>query len=824
MTVFRNGTTGNTRPAARGARTPRTGRAGRTWRERTRRAGGGPVARRPAPSAAARPADASKPGFLSRTDWGRVRLWTVGVFFVAIWGALWARAYYLQMVMGPEYAAMARKQHTTKETVRGMRGRITDRNGNVLAMSLECDSVRADPSRIQDKNDTALKLAAALDMNADKILNAVNGGKQFAWLKRKADFQTAEKVRALKLPGIYLEQETERVYPYRQLAGQLLGFVDTDDRGIEGLEKSLDDELAGRAVTMTVERDASGRRLTMPGSADLVDLRGSDIRLTLDTQIQFFAEEALAEQVEKFGARWGGCIVADVPSGEILAWAQYPFFDPNNVNASPPAVRRNRPATDMLEQGSTIKSFLIAAALEEKVVAPSTTVNCEKGMWKLGRFMLHDTHPYGNLSVERILHVSSNIGAAKIGLKLGKDKYHRYLKRLGFGERTGLPLPGESRGILRPAGRWAEIDLATASFGQSFSATLAQMAKAYLVLAGGGVKRDLKLLMDDGPEALPDKVASGQDAARASYNAESAADRERATGNAAAGQGAERASYNAESGQAAGRVSYNAAAEQDAERAGGSVPAGAARADDLIFSPSTMKEIRNMLREVVEEEGGTGKQARIPGLVVGGKTGTSQKADATGKYGKGRVGSFVGMLPIENPRYLICVLLDEPTRAQYGGVIAAPVFRHVAMNTMAYHGILPSDEAPALQAASSGEADRRAAGGKAAAGGKNGRGTKKREAPEQAQSRTQPQAKSQMQPQAQPQAQPRALIPDQPRAQSRSRPLLRPQVQPDAQPRAQPRTRPQAQPQVQPQAQPRTQPLGQPPVQPQAQGKEQRRS
>jgi cell division protein FtsI (penicillin-binding protein 3) len=725
-----------------------------------------------------------------------VRIWTIGAFFTAIWGALWARAYYLQMVMGPEYAAMARKQHTARETVRGMRGRITDRNGNVLAMSLECDSVRADPSRIPDKNDTALKLAGALDMNADKILNALSGEKQFVWLKRKADFQTAENVRALRLPGVYIEQETERIYPYRQSAGQLLGFVDTDDRGIEGLEKSLDDELAGRAVTRTVERDAAGRRLTMPGSADLVDLRGRDIRLTLDTQVQFFAEEALAEQVEKFGARWGGCLVVDVPTGEILAWAQYPFFDPNNVNAYPPAVRRNRPATDMLEQGSTIKSFLIASALEEKVVTPSTTINCEKGMWKLGRFMLHDTHPYANLTVEKILHVSSNIGAAKIGLKLGKEKYHRYLKNLGFGERTGLPLPGESRGILRPAGRWAEIDLATASFGQSFSATLAQMAKAYLVLAGGGVKRDLKLLMDDGPETPPDKAVTGRDQPRPASDAAAGTERERASGNAA-------------SAQETARVSYNAASGQDTARTVNfAVPAGAARTADLLFSPSTMKEIRNMLREVVEEEGGTGKQARIPGLVVGGKTGTSQKADATGKYGKGRVGSFVGMLPIENPRYLICVLLDEPTKAQYGGVVAAPVFRHVAMNTMAYHGILPSDEAPPLQAVSSGNVARRAAGGKAGAAAKNARGTKKRDTSEQAQSRTQPSVQPQAPPQ--PPAQPSA----QPQAQSRTQP------QAPAQPLAQPQARSRTQPLLQPRTQPSAQPQAQPPVP----GKERQRS
>jgi membrane carboxypeptidase/penicillin-binding protein len=366
------------------------------------------------------------------------------------------------------------------------------------------------------------------------------------------------------------------------------------------------------------------------------------------------------------------------------------------------------------------------------------------------------------------------------------------------------------------------------------------MAKAYLVLAGGGVKRELKLLMDAGPEELPDKAASGQGTDRQSGNGVAGQGRERQSGNVAAGQDRERAASNAESatdrepgnlasGQGVERVSYSAASGPDPERVGGfPVPAGAARTDDLIFSPSTMKEVRKMLREVVEEEGGTGKQARIPGLVVGGKTGTSQKADATGKYGKGRVGSFVGMLPVENPRYLICVLLDEPTKSQYGGVVAAPVFRHVALNTMAYHGILPSDETPALQAASSGESARRVAGEKAGAGGKTGRGSKKRETSEQAQPRTQLQAEPRMQPQAQPQpqtrmqhqAQPRTQIADQPQGQSRMQPL----VQPQTQARTLPLAPPPAQPQVQPQVQPRTQPLGQPQAQPRTPGKERQRS
>lgn len=577
-------------------------------------------------------------------DWGRLRLWTVGIVFSLLWVVLWGRAYYLQIIMGPEYAAMAKRQHTAREVVRGVRGNILDRNGNVIARSVECASVWANPSNIRNKQETAVKLAAVLNKPVGRVLELLKDGKRFVWLQRKVDYHTAEKVRGLSLPGVYLDTEYERVYPYKHLAGQLLGFVNIDDKGIEGLEKSFDHDLIGRSVTQVVERDASGRRLMAQRGGSLVDLRGRDVRLTIDTQVQFFAEEALAENVSRFEARWGGCIVVDVPTGDILAWAQYPFFDPNNIQATPAADRRNRLSMDALEQGSTIKSFLIAAALEEQVVKTSTPVNCQKGKWKLNRFTLHDTHPYATLTVDKILHVSSNIGAAKIGLMLGAEKYRDYLFRLGFGKPTGLPLASEARGILRGAGKWAEIDLATASFGQSFSATLAQMAQAYLCLAGGGVQKSLRLVMDDSEEC----------------------------------------------------------------RVGVPPMATGPVRGERIFSPRTMEDVRGMLREVVEEEGGTGKHARIPGMVVGGKTGTAQKADASGKYGKGRVGSFVGMIPIEQPRYLICVLLDEPAKNQYGGVNAAPVFRHVALHTMAYHGLLPDTDDPLVRAVAQKEAERKA--------------------------------------------------------------------------------------------------------------------
>lgn len=589
------------------------------------------------------------PAFIpSGWDWGRTRLWIVGVFFLVLGCGLWGRAYHLQINMGEKYGSMAKRQQTTKEVVQGVRGNILDRNGNSLARSVECSSVWANPSQIQDKDAAALQLAKTLGVPASKLRASFRDKKSFVWLKRKVDDRTAEAVKALGIDGVYMDAEYERIYPYEHLAGQLIGFVNIDDKGIEGLEKSLETHLAGRSVTQILERDAAGRRLMPLGAGAIGDLRGKDVRLTIDTRVQFIAEEALAEKVQEFGARWGGCLVVDVPTGDVLAWAQYPFFNPNRVSATPPADRRNRLATDMLEHGSTLKSFLIAAALEEKVVSPTTEIYCEKGRWKFKRVTLHDTHAYDKLPIEKILHVSSNIGAAKVGLMLGAKKYYDYLTRLGFGEPTNLPLPSEAKGILRNYSRWADIDLATASFGQSFSATLVQVAQAYMAIAGSGEKRPLRLVMDD---SVYCRIGDPAPAAP--------------TGE---------------------RVASGGVFSSEAHA---SVNSPAQRGGDRVFSPETLRQVRSMLREVVEEDGGTGRRARIQGIEVGGKTGTAQKADASGKYGKGRVGSFVGMFPIENPRFLVCVLLDEPQKVQYGGVVAAPVFRQVAEETLAYHGLLP---------------------------------------------------------------------------------------------------------------------------------------
>ena len=431
---------------------------------------------------------------LSGIDWGKVRFIGVGVIFAALWLLLWGRAFQVQVVRGPRYTEEARRAQIATELDTGRRGSILDRNNNVLAKSVVVTSVGIRPRAVKDVAVAATALQRALQIPPARARALVTDKRHFVWVARKVNPKAAEQLQAEAVPGIALIREYERIYPFKHMAGQLLGFVDIDDNGIEGLEKSLNETLSGQQKRKVLQRDAAGRRLYSGNASDFEKLSGDDVRVTLDTQVQFFAEQALVSGVEKFGANWAGCLVVDVPTGDILAWSEYPFFNPNNYREFSPFVRRNKIAMDALEQGSTVKPFLMAAALQEGVVTPQSTYDCEKGQWKLRNVVIRDTSSHEMLDARAIMRVSSNIGVAKIGLELGAKRYFQYLSRLGFGERTGLPLAGESRGIFRPLKQWTEVDLAAASFGQGISLTTLQMAQAYLTLANGGVKKELRLL------------------------------------------------------------------------------------------------------------------------------------------------------------------------------------------------------------------------------------------------------------------------------------------------------------------------------------------
>lgn len=553
--------------------------------------------------------------WFANIDWGRQRLNIVAGVFVLLWIGLWGRAWYLQMIEGPTLAHKARRQHMTSELVAGKRGKIFDRNGQVLARSVECRSVYAKPAEMSDVVHVANTLGPLLQIPPQELYAQLSdSNRKFIWLARKVDDQTAENVRLAELAGIGLSKEFDRIYPFKQMAGQLLGFVGMDDRGLEGIERSLDNQLASIPTRQIVQRDATGRRFYLQTEGQ-DEPGGKDLSLTVDVQVQFFAEEALAQTIEDYGATWGGVLVVDVPSGDILAWAQYPFFNPNSYREYAPSQYRNRLASDALEPGSTFKPFLAAAALQEKKVEPDTLFDCEGGKWETKTITIRDTGARGILPVSKIVRYSSNIGMAKIGLTLGARTYHKYLSELGFGMRTGLPV-AESKGILRNAREWGEADLISTSFGQSISVTGLQMAQAYLTLLNGGVYKPLRLVLDE-----------------------------------------------------------NAAVQENYQR---------------VFSEKVSKQVLNMLRDVVEEDG-SGKAARIQGMQVGGKTGTAQKADKrSGTYGRGRMASFVGFAPADNPRYLVLVMVDEPTKNQYGGVVAAPVFQKVTSRTMTYRGHMPN--------------------------------------------------------------------------------------------------------------------------------------
>ena len=446
-----------------------------------------------------RPVTADRP---RGRDWARVRMIVVATVFGLCWLALWGRAFQVQVLMGDDLAAKALRQHQSEVMASGERGRILDRNGTVLAKSVVCRSVYARPLEVADAGRAAEALAEVLGGSASEYEARLRSRESFVWLARQVGDREASAVASamagLEEPGIRLQDEYRRLYPGGHLAGQLLGFVGLDGVGLEGLERSFQSRLVGRRESFTVGRDASGRRLYLDADDTGRDMAGADLPLTLDAEIQCMAERALEKAVTGWGGSWGGMMVVDVADGDILAWSQYPFFNPNIYARYSPDTWRNRLAMDALEPGSTMKPFLVAAALQAGVVRPGDVFHCEHGKFQVADKTIRDTHEYGDLTVAEIIKYSSNIGAAKIAQKLGAARYHAALSKLGFGRRVGLPLPGESKGILRDPGRWYPVDLATAGFGQGLSASMAQMATAYLSLANHGVLVRPRLVAGDG--------------------------------------------------------------------------------------------------------------------------------------------------------------------------------------------------------------------------------------------------------------------------------------------------------------------------------------
>jgi cell division protein FtsI (penicillin-binding protein 3) len=558
-------------------------------------------------------------------------------------GAVVSGAYHIQVEDGDAWYDLAEKQRQRRLHVSPKRGTIYDRNGAPLAESVEVPSVSVDAVEmlrgIEDQyvpmraRQYAERIAAALSLDVEAVAEKIGRRRRFAWLKRRVSEDEVAAVRALgeaaqryPIRGLTIEGEGRRFYPNRELAGPMLGFVSPEGTGKEGLELSLDHELRGRVSEVRGLRDRAGRLIFSEGLADEQALAGHDVRLTIDKGIQFTAERELDAAVKTYEAFGGAVVVVDPSSGEILAMASAPGYNPNDYSQSDPEQRRNRGVVDRFEPGSTMKPFTIAAALAAKSLDPTAPIYCESGSMALDNVVLHDTHVNKWLSPTQVLAVSSNIGTAKIALGLGEERLYEGLRRFGFGDAPGLPVPGESVGVLRPRGRpWVQVETASAAFGQGISVTTMQLAMAYSAIANGG-----RLLE-------PVLVKRVSDSTGATLS------------------------------EATPRVRREPIS-----------PAVARMVGEMLVAVTEGEGTGVEAAIPGYRVAGKTATAQKIDLETGKYTDTHY------------VASFVGFVPAENPRLTIAVVLDEPMGGTYaGGSVAAPVFRRVGEMSLRYLGVMP---------------------------------------------------------------------------------------------------------------------------------------
>lgn len=557
--------------------------------------------------------------------WITLRIRFIGGFFVLLFALTVCRAFYLQVIERDRLLKLADQQHQRIIPLTPVRGTIYDANGAALAVSVEMDSCYAEPKSIADLNGAAARLAPVFGMPKETVLKKLQGNRNFVWLQRRLTPDVVKRIKDLDIEGIGFVKETKRFYPNSEVAAHVIGFTGLDPEGLEGVERRYDATILGGNGYLVTERDALGRNVALKGTVIQDGAMGHSVTLTLDKNIQYIAEKELAKAVDDSGARAGTAIVMDPQTGRVLAMANYPTFNLNAHASYAPSVWRNRAVADSYEPGSTFKTLLIAAALEEKVVRPGDGINCEGGSYAIGGRVIHDTHKYGRLSIAEILKYSSNIGVAKIGSKLGPSRLYTYLRNFGIGEKSGIDLPGETAGMLRHWSQWYGIDLATISFGQGVTASSIQLAAAFSAIANGGVLMKPYLV-------------------------------ERVTDNE-----------------------------------GNVVRSFEPQVRRRVVSPETARAVARMM-EGVSAEGGTGTSASVEGYRVAGKTGTAQKADPVtkGYSATKRTASFIGFVPADKPRLTILVMIDEPKTSPYGGVVAAPAFSAIALQSLCYLKVPPS--------------------------------------------------------------------------------------------------------------------------------------
>jgi cell division protein FtsI (penicillin-binding protein 3) len=432
------------------------------------------------------------------------------VIFIVAFGAMGMRLISLQVIDGSAYAEQAAAQRSREELIPARRGAIFDRSGEPLAISVDLQTLWTDPSQVEDPAGAALKLAPILERDPSEIEASLIGsvpGDQFEYIARRLEPKVARRIERLKLPGLYFLDEPERLYPGNNLASHLLGFVDTDGNGISGIERRFEGVLRGEAGEIVFEQDPTGQTLWQAGFSQTRANPGRAIFLTLDKELQYFTQMTLAEAAAQYGAESGSAVVMRPRTGEILAMANVPDYDPNDPGASAQEDQRNRAVTDIYEPGSIYKMVTLAAALEEKAVKPKTRFSVPSTFYYAGEDF-NDSHSHAtmDMTVSEIIRDSSNVGTIQMGLKVGGKKLLRYIKDFGFGQPTGLDFPYEAPGIVPAYKNWTPPTIATLPIGQGIAVTPLQMAVAYSAIANDGRWVEPKVIagtMQDDGEVRP---------------------------------------------------------------------------------------------------------------------------------------------------------------------------------------------------------------------------------------------------------------------------------------------------------------------------------
>jgi cell division protein FtsI (penicillin-binding protein 3) len=552
----------------------------------------------------------SSPLLAARTPVWRSKFIVAGIALAFL--GLAGRAAWVQVFGNEFYRKQGEVRFARTLELPANRGRIVDRNGLLLATSVPVPSIWAIPEDVERDKAKLAQLAKLLQMPLPELMEKLAAEeKNFVWLKRQVDEATARQIAALDLKGIFQRKEYRRQYPEGEAAAHLVGFTGVEDHGQEGVELAFDKDQAGRTGSRRVIKDRLGRIVEDVGE-QVPPVDGKDLQLSIDSKVQFFAYQKLRDAVLENKAKAGSVVVLDVQTGEVLALANYPSYDPGNRQHLTGAQLRNRALTDTFEPGSTMKPFIAALALEKGLVKPTSMIQTAPGRITVGGSTITDSHPHGLLSVNEVIQKSSNVGTVKMAMQMQpKDMWEMY-SQVGLGQRPQVPFPGAVSGRLRAYKTWRPIEQATMSYGYGLSACLFQLARAYSVFARDGELVPVTLLK-----------------------------------------------------------------------------AGAPAAGVRVLQPATAQAVRHMLH-LVTQNGGTAPRAQTMGYSVGGKTGTAHKQEGKGYAEHKYRGVFVGMAPIDKPRIVVAVMIDEPSAGRYfGGDVAAPVFSATVQQSLRMLGVQP---------------------------------------------------------------------------------------------------------------------------------------